>query len=180
MKATILGIALLMSGTAIAQTTTDAGTMTDPDASAQTTTSSTTMDTTGQTATDMQSSSDMTASSSTMTDTSSTMTNTNAQSNMSSTTDMNNQSSMPMATNMAMPGRVVMPGNDNPEKDARGIAVISAPAIVPVGWNGVTGAAVGGPLVDPTTGAALSETEIDYPPCTASRTDNCVQAYTRR
>ena len=62
---------------------------------------------------------------------------------------------------------VVQPGNDNPEEDARGITVMSDPAHVPAGFNGIAGAAVGGP------------DEASYPPCTAEVTDNCVQTYER-
>ena len=77
----------------------------------------------------------------------------------------------------AAPGAIVQPSNANPERDARGIAVISAPAIVPAGWNGTAGSAMGGPLVDPATGAAVAE--ADYPPCTAEVTDKCLQTYER-
>ena len=74
---------------------------------------------------------------------------------------------------------VVQPGNADPEHDARGIAVISAPAVVPPGWNGLVVTAVGGPLVDPTTGETIDADDASYPPCTASVTDNCVQTYER-
>jgi hypothetical protein len=74
---------------------------------------------------------------------------------------------------------IVQPGNNAPELDARGIAVISAPAIVPAGFNGVATAAVGGPLLDPATGEPVADTEGSYPPCTAEVTDNCVQTYER-
>ena len=66
--------------------------------------------------------------------------------------------------------RIVEPSNANPELDARGIAVISAAAFVPAGYNGVPAEAMGGPL----EGADNS-----YPPCTASVTDNCIQLYER-
>ena len=82
-----------------------------------------------------------------------------------------------MATDTAATGRLVQPSNASPERDARGIAVISAPAVVPAGWNGTAGSAMGGPLLDPATGAPLAAE--DYPPCTASVTDNCLQTYER-
>lgn len=72
---------------------------------------------------------------------------------------------------------IVQPSNANPERDARGIAVISDPAVVPAGWNGVTGTAMGGPLLDPATGEAIEADDDSYPPCTASVTDNCIQTY---
>lgn len=79
----------------------------------------------------------------------------------------------------AASGPVVAAGNTNPEHDARGIAVISDPAVVPAGFNGVTGTAMGGPLVDPATGEAIDAADDSYPNCTAEVTDNCLQAYER-
>ena len=144
MRATALAIALLMSGTAIAQTTPN------DDTNAQTSTETST-----ETSHDMSSHS-------------------------STTMDMSNQSGTTMATNMTpASGQIVQPGNANPEEDARGIAVISAEAMVPAGWNGVTGAAVGGPMVDPATGEAMNSSD-SYPACSATVTDNCVQTYERR
>lgn len=81
---------------------------------------------------------------------------------------------MPMAS-----GPVVQADNSNPERDARGIAVLSAAAVVPAGWNGVAGTAMGGPLVDPATGATIDDTNESYPACSASVTDNCLQTYER-
>ena len=63
---------------------------------------------------------------------------------------------------------IVQPSNANPERDARGIAVISDVAYVPPGFNG-TGGAVGGP--------DESADNESYPPCTRERTDNCIQLY---
>jgi hypothetical protein len=74
-------------------------------------------------------------------------------------------------------GQMVAPSNANPERDARGIAVISDPAVVPAGWNGTTGTAVGGPLIDATTGETTTAESVR--PCTATVTDNCVQTYER-
>jgi hypothetical protein len=78
----------------------------------------------------------------------------------------------------AASGAIVEPSNADPERDARGIAVISAAAIVPAGWNGTAaGAAMGGPELDPVTGEPVGPR--DYPACTASVTDRCVQTYER-
>ncbi len=82
----------------------------------------------------------------------------------------------------AMPaasGQMVAPSNANPEHDARGIAVISDPAMVPAGFNGTTGTGVGGPLVDPATGATMPGADAPHPPCSRTVTDNCVQTYER-
>jgi hypothetical protein len=86
----------------------------------------------------------------------------------------------PMTTTMtptsdswaASTGTTVAPDNSNPEHDARGIAVISDPAVVPAGFNGTVGAAVGGPL-EPVAADA------SYPPCSRTITDNCTQTYER-
>jgi hypothetical protein len=81
----------------------------------------------------------------------------------------------------AMPAdALVQPSNANPERDARGIPVISAAAIVPAGWNGVagTGEAMGGPLLDPATGEPMADTAT-YPACTRTVTDHCLQTYER-
>ena len=85
---------------------------------------------------------------------------------------------MTVATAMpAASGQVVAPSNANPEHDARGIAVISDPAVVPAGFNGTTGTGVGGPLVDPATGTTMTGADASHPPCTRTVTDNCVQTY---
>ena len=73
-------------------------------------------------------------------------------------------------------GVIVVPSNADPERDARGIAVISDPAVAPVGWNGTAaGEAMGGPELDPATGEPAAPES--YPACTATVTDNCLQTY---
>ena len=75
----------------------------------------------------------------------------------------------------ATTGATVAPGNTNPETDARGIPVISAPAVAPPGWNAAPGqgaAPASGPA--PSMGAAA-----DLPPCSRTVTDRCVQTYER-
>jgi hypothetical protein len=82
-------------------------------------------------------------------------------------------------------GAVAMPSNAAPERDARGIAVISDPANVPSGYNGTpdTLTGTGGPLIDPAdtaaTGDAAATPDTSYPACTRTVTDNCVQTYER-
>ena len=72
--------------------------------------------------------------------------------------------------------QLVQPSNADPERDARGIAVISAAAIVPAGWNGTpAGEALGGPELDPVTGDPVAP--ASYPACTATVTDKCLQTY---
>jgi len=86
---------------------------------------------------------------------------------------------VPTAVTTPASGAIVAPSNANPEHDARGIAVISDPAVVPAGFNGVVATAMGGPLLDPVTGEAIVAAETSYPNCTATVTDNCLQAYER-
>jgi hypothetical protein len=75
-------------------------------------------------------------------------------------------------------GPVVAPSNASPELDARGIPVISDPAVAPPGFNqpaGLTG--MGGPLVDASQPPAPQPATESYPPCSRTVTDNCVQTY---
>ena len=78
-------------------------------------------------------------------------------------------------------GQVALPSNADPERDARGIAVISDPATVPAGFNGTPEPlnAMGGPLLDPATGEPAATPDPAYPACTRTVTDNCVQTYER-
>lgn len=73
-------------------------------------------------------------------------------------------------------GETVAPGNTMPERDARGIPVISAPAVAPPGWNQVPGTGTPAPASQPapSMGAAA-----DLPPCSRTVTDRCVQTYER-
>jgi hypothetical protein len=81
-----------------------------------------------------------------------------------------------MAQGTAAGGTPVAPSNAAPERDARGIPVISAEAVAPPGYNqapGTPGAApASGPA--PTMGNAG-----DLPPCTRKVTDHCTQTYER-
>ena len=83
-----------------------------------------------------------------------------------------------MATPAAVGTQVVQPGNANPERDARGIAVISDAAVVPAGFNGTSGGAMGGPLLD-ANGQPVQTADASTRPCTRSVTDHCVQTYER-
>lgn len=74
-------------------------------------------------------------------------------------------------------GQLVQPGNENPERDARGIAVISDTAMVPAGFNGSLATGVGGPELDPATGETVAADS--YPACSRTVTDNCLQTYER-
>lgn len=83
-------------------------------------------------------------------------------------------------TTTAATEQVVAPGNTAPERDARGIPVISDPAIAPAGFNQAPGMnGVGGPLVDPSQPPAPQPATEAYPPCSRTVTDNCIQTYER-
>lgn len=69
-----------------------------------------------------------------------------------------------------------------PERDARGIPVISAPAVVPAGANQAVTAPAGSQVVPAPNQSAVFSTKAStetYPPCTREVTDNCVQTYER-
>jgi hypothetical protein len=74
------------------------------------------------------------------------------------------------------PGEQVAPGNESPERDARGIAVVSDAATVPTGFNVEGG--VGGPL-ETSAPATTQPADAEYPACSRTVTDNCVQTYER-
>ena len=77
----------------------------------------------------------------------------------------------------AQPGQTVAPANTAPERDARGIPVISDPATAPAGWN--EGPRVGGTGAPADARPAPQPATEDYPVCSRTVTDNCVQAYER-
>ena len=74
-------------------------------------------------------------------------------------------------------GKVVQPDNANPRRDSNDIAVRSEPAIVPDGWNGVSGTlAMGGPLGD-AANVETVPTISGVPACSATVTDHCRERY---
>ncbi len=87
------------------------------------------------------------------------------------------ETAMPAAAPVATGTQVSMPGNTNPELDARGIPVISDPANVPAGFNMTPG--IGGPLVDASSPPPTEPATESYPACTREITDNCLQTYER-
>jgi hypothetical protein len=69
-----------------------------------------------------------------------------------------------------------------PERDARGIPVISAPATAPAGANQGVPATPGGQVVPAPNQQQVFATQPsskEYPPCTRDMTDGCVQTYER-
>lgn len=69
-----------------------------------------------------------------------------------------------------------------PERDARGIPVISAPAAAPTGANQPVTAPAGAQVVAAPNQSAVFATQPstkEYPVCSRTVTDGCVQAYER-
>ena len=74
------------------------------------------------------------------------------------------------------------PSNADPEKDARGITVVSAPAEVPAGANDATPIPPGAVYTPNTNQQAVftpKPAAETYPACSRTVTDNCVQTYER-
>jgi len=168
MRTAAFAIALLMSGAAVAQTATYSTTTAQPDVDVDADVG-------------IQPDGDLDVDADVDVDTETTTTTTTVGTHGTTThTTATEGATTTLATNMVpASGAIVQPGNADPEHDARGIAVISDPAAVPAGFNGVTSPAVGGPLADPATGQAIVAADASYPACTANETDNCVQTYER-
>jgi hypothetical protein len=88
---------------------------------------------------------------------------------------------MPTSGSMsAGSGMSVAPGNQAPERDARGIPVVSDPATAPAGTNQMTSVPPGSQVQMGGSGAFATQTSTDnYPACSKTVTDNCVQNYER-
>ncbi|HEX8620566.1 MAG TPA: hypothetical protein VF718_01205 [Allosphingosinicella sp.] len=87
------------------------------------------------------------------------------------------ETSTTTSTTMAT-GQTVAPDNSAPERDARGIAVISAPAAAPAGYNQGAQTVPAG-SAPPTVAAPTPTTSGPLPPCTRTVTDRCTQTYER-
>jgi hypothetical protein len=76
--------------------------------------------------------------------------------------------------------QTVAPSNAAPERDARGIPVISDAATSPAGFNQAPGMnGVGGPMVDASQAPTPQPADQSYPACSRTVTDNCLQTYER-
>ena len=83
----------------------------------------------------------------------------------------------------ALAQQTVAPGNTAPERDARGIAVVSDPATAPAGTNEPVSVPPGAQvIVNPNQAAAFTPQPATEaaPPCTREVTDNCTQTYEGR
>jgi hypothetical protein len=142
--------AIALGGAAIAQTT-----------------EATTTDTAADTQADVQEQTSTTTTTDMPATTSTTPTTTTGQTGTMQTT----------TTSMTTGSGMVAPGNTAPERDARGIPVVSDPAMVPPGVNAPP--AVGGTGATAATAFATQPSTDNYPACSRTVTDNCVQAYER-
>ena len=80
----------------------------------------------------------------------------------------------------AVAQQTVAPGNNAPERDARGIPVVSDAATAPSGANQPVSVPAGAQVVPASNQRAVFSTQTaakTYPPCTREVTDGCVQAY---
>jgi hypothetical protein len=95
------------------------------------------------------------------------------------TTEEETQTTTTTTTTMAPAGQTVAPDNSAPERDARGIADISAPASAPAGYNQPPQTVPAGTPA-PTMGPAPTQGSAGpLPPCTRTVTDHCTQTYER-
>lgn len=77
----------------------------------------------------------------------------------------------------ATPPMEVAPANTAPARDARGIPVVSDPATAPAGFNAMP--QPGGTGASPSSPPPSQPATENYPVCSRTVTDNCVQAYER-
>lgn len=86
------------------------------------------------------------------------------------------------AASAGMAQQNVAPGNNAPETDARGIAVVSDAAVAPSGANVAVQVQPGAQVVPAPNQSAVFAKQAStktYPPCTKGVTDGCVQTYER-
>jgi len=90
----------------------------------------------------------------------------------------------PTAAATAMPAAPAMPMTPSkPEKDARGIAVVSTPGVAPDGANAPVQVPAGGKVVASPSQASVftpKAAEGDVPACSKTVTDRCKQTYERK
>jgi hypothetical protein len=74
----------------------------------------------------------------------------------------------------------VAPGNAAPERDSRGIPVVSDPATAPAGTNAPAPTGAATPAPNQAAAFAMQPSTGEKPPCSRTVTDNCTQTYERR
>jgi hypothetical protein len=98
------------------------------------------------------------------------------------TTTTTTDTTVTTTTTMPATGMTVAPSNAAPERDARGIPVISDPATAPAGANQPLVVPPGAQVIPNPDQAAAFQTQAateSYPACSRTVTDNCVQTYER-
>jgi Flp pilus assembly protein TadG len=77
--------------------------------------------------------------------------------------------------------QTVAPGNSAPERDSRGIVVVSDPATAPAGANQAPPPGSGPVVPNPNQAQAFATQPStgEKPPCSRTVTDNCTQTYER-
>jgi hypothetical protein len=73
----------------------------------------------------------------------------------------------------------VAPGNAAPERDARGIPVVSDPATAPAGANQAAPAGPATPAPNQAAAFTPQPAAGEAPPCSRTVTDHCTQTYER-
>jgi len=86
-----------------------------------------------------------------------------------------------LAGTAAIAQEPVAPGNAAPERDSRGIPVVSDPATAPAGTNQAPPPGTGPVIPNPNQAAAFATQPStgEKPPCSRTVTDNCTQTYER-
>ncbi len=85
-----------------------------------------------------------------------------------------------MASGAGWAQSTVQPSNAAPERDARGIAVVSAPATAPAGVNQTVVIPPGAKVVvaaDQSAAFTPTASTGELPPCSKTVTDRCKQTY---
>jgi hypothetical protein len=101
---------------------------------------------------------------------------------LAQTTDTTTTDTTVTTTTTTSTPSTVAPSNAAPERDARGIPVISDPAMAPAGANQAVVVPPGAQVVPNPNQAAAFQTQAStdsYPACSRTVTDNCVQTYER-
>ena len=83
------------------------------------------------------------------------------------------------AAALTLSGAAIAQDNSAPERDARGIPVVSAPATAPAGANQPLPTGGGPVVVAPNQAQVFTPrpAQGEAPPCTREVTDNCTQTY---
>lgn len=79
----------------------------------------------------------------------------------------------------AIAQETVAPANTDPERDARGIAVVSDPATAPAGANQPAPTERALPAPNQAAAFATQPSTGEKPPCSRTVTDSCTQTYER-